>query len=104
MRIIGTRVILMVQLAIGSHVHRPLLLLGPRVVALHLCVLLPLAIVLTEKDGVIQKSSTVHITLSFVVLVSHLDIIVLSNDYIAIHFLDDRLFDRRHLRGKFLFL
>lgn len=94
MRVRCTRVILVVQFAVGANEHRSALFLWPRVEPLHHLVLLAFAVVLLEKDWIIQKGATVHICRLSVLLAAHLNVVVLSDDDIAVHFLDDALLHR----------
>jgi len=101
-RISGTRVELMMQFTIRPNEHWPTVSLRPCIESLHHLILFSFPIVLFKKYWVKEKCSTMHVSSLFVLLATHLYVVVLANDDIAIHLLDYTLLDRWDFGGLLL--
>lgn len=92
-RISSARVELMVQLTIRPNEHWPTVSLRPCIESLHRLVLFSFTIVLFKKYWVKQKSPAMYISSLLVWLSTHLYVVILANDDITIHLLDNTLLD-----------
>ena len=99
MWIIYVSIIFIVQLSVRTDIHGSLFSLWPWVKSCHSCILSSLTGILSEENWVKEKCATVQVTSLLVLITTHLDVVVLSNDYIIEHLLNNSLLHLRILLG-----